>query len=73
MSSDVPSLTLGVVAARYGVKLWQVRRLYERHLLPQAARCGRYRVVAESDLHSIRAALVAAGYLRQCAEGGSVE
>jgi DNA-binding transcriptional MerR regulator len=50
-------------AEKLGVKAWQVRRLYERSLLPPAARVGLYRVVAEEDMESVRAALVAAGYL----------
>jgi hypothetical protein len=68
--SASPYLTLGQVAARYGVRLWQVRRLYERKLLPEPARVGAYRVIRESDLPQIGAALQRAGYLQ---EGGHAE
>jgi DNA-binding transcriptional MerR regulator len=60
---DNTPLTIGAVAERLGVQPWQVRRLYERGLLPPAARVGAYRVVAPSELPVIRRALVAAGYL----------
>jgi DNA-binding transcriptional MerR regulator len=55
--------TLGAVAARYGVAVWQVRRLFERGLLPPAERIGAYRIVAEADLPKVEAALREAGYL----------
>lgn len=56
-------LTLGAVGKRLGAKIWQIRRLYERGLLPPAERVGPYRVVAESDLPRIEKALKAARYL----------
>jgi hypothetical protein len=40
----------GAVARRYGVGPWQVRRLFERGLLPPAPRIGAYRVIAGADL-----------------------
>jgi hypothetical protein len=55
--------TIGAVARRYGVEPWQVRRLFERGLLPEAHRVGAYRVIAVDDLPQVEAALKAAGYL----------
>jgi DNA-binding transcriptional MerR regulator len=56
-------LTIGAVAERYGCPAWQVRRLFERGLLPPAARVGAYRVIAISDLPRVEKALNDAGYL----------
>ena len=61
-------LTLGQVAKRFGCFTWQVARLFERGILPPAARLGNYRVVAESDLPIIRQALEKCGYIQQDAE-----
>ncbi len=55
--------TVGTLGRRFGVPAWQVRRLFERQLLPEPARVGAYRVVAEEDLPAVEAALRAAGYL----------
>jgi hypothetical protein len=60
-------LTLGSVARRYGLSVWQVRRIYERGLMPPAARAGMYRIVTEGQLPAIEAALRQAGYLRPVA------
>jgi DNA-binding transcriptional MerR regulator len=57
------SNTIGAVAAHFGCKPWQVRRLYERGLLPPAPRVGAYRVVSAEDLPKVEAALRQAGYL----------
>ena len=65
---DSPYLTVGRVAERYGVSTWQVRRLFERGLLPPAPRVGAYRVVAASDLPRVEEALRRAGYLTAKAE-----
>jgi hypothetical protein len=51
------------VARHYGVEPWQVRRLFERGLLPEAHRVGAYRVIAVDDLPQVEAVLKAAGYL----------
>jgi DNA-binding transcriptional MerR regulator len=56
-------LTLGTVAERFGVPTWKVRRLFERGILPPAARIGPYRVVDPADLPAIETALREAGYL----------
>jgi hypothetical protein len=61
--SDNTCLTLGDVARRLGYHVWQVRRLYERSLLPPAKRIGQYRVVDECDLGIVEKALRAAGYI----------
>jgi DNA-binding transcriptional MerR regulator len=58
-----PPLTVGAVAKHFGVHPWQVRRVYERGLLPPAARVGAYRIIAVADLPLVEAALRQAGYL----------
>jgi hypothetical protein len=58
-------LTIGALAARYGCRAWQIRRLFERGLLPAAPRVGPYRVVVASDLPLVERALREAGYLPQ--------
>ncbi len=62
-------LTLGAVAKRFGCRQWQVRRLFERGLLPEPPRVGAYRVIAEADLPAVEDALRRAGYL-PAPEGG---
>jgi DNA-binding transcriptional MerR regulator len=56
-------LSIGNVAERLGVEPWQVRRVFEKGLLPPASRLGPWRVFAEGDLPRIKAALVERGYL----------
>jgi len=56
-------LTLGEVARLCGCLEWQVRRLFERGLLPPAERVGRNRVVVETELPAVRLALASAGYI----------
>jgi DNA-binding transcriptional MerR regulator len=56
-------LTIGAVADRFGVPAWQVRRLFERGILPPAARVGAYRVINPADLPKVGEALRQAGYL----------
>lgn len=58
-----PFYTLGEIARETGATQWQVRRLFERGLLPPAERIGLYRVVRAEDLPAIRTALIQAGYL----------
>jgi DNA-binding transcriptional MerR regulator len=67
-----PVLTIGTVARRLGCQAWQVRRLFERGLLPPAARVGLYRVVAESDLPAVEQALREAGYLPHSQQAAAV-
>ncbi len=64
---DPVVMTLGDVARRLGCHVWQVRRLYERSLLPEPPRVGSYRVVHGPDLPRVAEALRAAGYLCQAA------
>lgn len=63
MSTTPPVYTTGDIARRYGVEVWQVRRLYERKMLPPGARAGTYRVVTEAELPAVEDALRRAGYL----------
>ncbi len=56
-------MSTGELARRFGCEGWQVRRLYERGLLPPARRIGRYRYVAEADLPAVEGALARAGYI----------
>lgn len=60
---DPPYFTVGAVAIRFGCRPWQVRRLFERGLLPQPPRVGAYRVIPAADLPRVEAALRLAGYL----------
>jgi DNA-binding transcriptional MerR regulator len=43
--SESPYLTLGAAAQRLGCQAWQIRRLFERGLLPEPPRVGAYRVL----------------------------
>jgi DNA-binding transcriptional MerR regulator len=61
-------LTMGQVAARYGVQQHHVRRIFQRGLLPEPLRVGAYRVVPVEDLPKVEAALRRAGYIPAEAE-----
>ena len=63
IETNTAPLTIGAVARHFGCRTWQVRRLFERGLLPQAPRVGAYRVVAAGDLPAVEEALRQAGYL----------
>jgi hypothetical protein len=54
---------MGAVAKAHWVAPWQVRRLFERHILPEPPRMGCYRVVLPEDMPRVREALRQAGYL----------
>lgn len=63
-------LTIGAVTRHFAqlfpqanLRPWQVRRLFERGLLPEPPRVGAYRVIDSRDLPKVREALVRAGYL----------
>jgi hypothetical protein len=56
-------LTLGDVARLHGLPVWKVRRLFERKLLAEPERVGRFRVIAATDLPNVESALRDAGYL----------
>lgn len=57
-------LTLGQVAKHFGVRTWQVDRLFSRKLLPEPQRVGILRVIPESQLPDVEKALRAGGYLK---------
>ena len=63
--SPLPAYSLGEVAKRFGCQLWQVRRLFERGILPEPPRVGQYRVIPEGDLSRVEEALRSVGYLRE--------
>jgi DNA-binding transcriptional MerR regulator len=56
-------MTTATVAKKFGVKTWQVRRLYEKGLLAEPSRAGQYRLIDPADLPRIKRALKEAGYL----------
>jgi DNA-binding transcriptional MerR regulator len=60
-----PYFTVGAAARHLGCQPWQIRRLFERGLLPPAPRVGTYRVIAAKDLPKVEAALRQAHYLPQ--------
>jgi hypothetical protein len=66
--------SVGAAAAQFGVPAWKVRRLFERGLLPPAARVGPYRIIPGSELPDVERALKKVGYLpekdRPSAGGG---
>lgn len=61
--SDPSYLTLGAAARRLGCRVWQIRRLFERGLLPEPPRIGAFRVLPADRLPAVEQALRAAGYL----------
>jgi hypothetical protein len=63
--SEAPYLTTGAAARRLGCQPWQIRRLFERALLPQAPRVGAYRIIPVTDLPHVAEALRRAGYLQE--------
>jgi len=60
---DRSFLSLGQVATRFDCRTWQVRRIYERGLLPEPDRLGIYRIIWADKLDQVEAALRAAGYI----------
>ena len=68
MTATTP-MTTTAVAELFGVRPWQVRRLYESGRVPEPpARMGAYRLIRPADLPVIQAALVRAGYLEETPE-----
>ena len=59
----VAGKTLGDLARENKIPIWKVRRLFERGLLPEPPRIGRYRVVPTEDIPKVVKALRDAGYL----------
>jgi DNA-binding transcriptional MerR regulator len=58
-----PYYTLGEIAREFGATIWQVRRLFERGILPPAERIGLYRVVRADDVPRVVEELRNAGYI----------
>jgi hypothetical protein len=58
------TFTTGQVAKYFDVPVWQLLQTIKRGFLPEPGRGGIYRVWVEADLPAVRAALIAAGYLR---------
>lgn len=64
MAKNQRAYSTGEVAKLYPpVAPWQVARLFERGLVPERQRLGRYRIITEDDLPEIERALREAGYL----------
>jgi hypothetical protein len=63
VQEPVQRFTVGQVAKRFGVAPWQIVRLFKRRILAEPARLGRTRMIPESRLGEIEAALRACGYL----------
>jgi hypothetical protein len=66
------SLTLGELASRIGCESWRIRRLFERKLLPEPRRVGKFRVFSESDVEAVRKVAESAGYV-SCAKSPDSE
>ena len=62
--SDRVPLTNSQIARHFDVDSWVIPRLFERKLLDEPARFGRYRLLYEDDLPRIGEALRRGGYLR---------
>lgn len=60
--NDPDPLTTGQVADILGLQLWRVQHLFQRGLIPEPKRFGRYRVFSRADLPAIEAAARKAGY-----------
>jgi DNA-binding transcriptional MerR regulator len=58
-------LLMGEAAQLIGCQAWMLLRLFARGFAPPPRRVGRYRVVRESDLESLKKALVEHGYLKR--------
>jgi DNA-binding transcriptional MerR regulator len=63
MSSTADYLSTGQAALRLRCLPWQLHRLWDRGLLPEPRRYGRYKLIDPADLPQIRRALEEAGYL----------
>jgi DNA-binding transcriptional MerR regulator len=55
--------TTGDVAKLFGVKVWQVRRLFEDGTLPEPPRHGSYRAIPQESLAPIARVLADRGWL----------
>ena len=57
-------LSTGQAAKKVGIRSWEVSRLYERGMMPPAARAGNRRIIPIEDLPALREAAKQAGYLK---------
>jgi hypothetical protein len=57
------TFTTGQICRLYGVAPWQIMQAIKRGFLREPVRVGIYRIWIESELPTVRAALVNAGYL----------
>jgi len=55
--------TVGDVARRFLCQSWEVRRIYERGILPEPPRAGRSRIIPAEDIPKVEAALREHGYI----------
>ncbi len=62
-------MTLGDYARIRGVPAWMPRKLYERGVLPEPDRAGRYRLLTQQEVVALDIAMRRAGYL--CEREGS--
>ncbi len=60
---DATYLTVGEAAMRLHCLEWRLRRVFERGLLPEPLRLGRYRLIPVADLPKIQKAMEDVGYL----------
>jgi hypothetical protein len=58
---------VGAAAKAIGIDGWQLARLFQRHLVPEPRRFGRYRVIDPADLPQLREAAAKAGYFTEAA------
>jgi hypothetical protein len=58
-------LTISEASLSIGIEPWQLRRLYNRQLVPEPARYGNNRVVKPDDLPGLRRAAKSVGYLKE--------
>jgi hypothetical protein len=56
-------LSTGEAAKAISIDTWQLARLFERGLVEEPPRFGRYRTIPVGLLPKLRAAAIAAGYL----------
>ena len=57
--------TTGDLSKHFRVPVWQILQTIRRGFLDEPGRVGIYRVWAADDLPRVRAALAAAGYVRE--------
>lgn len=63
MMAKKTEYTTGDLAAHFQVRDWQIRRVFERGLVQERGRLGKYRLVYHGDLPAVERALRQLGYL----------